>query len=112
MRKMRSKIIVAGILLIAGMIYTPVIMAQSTDTEETEKVRKNWDELMHYAVIGRLDLAKEFGQALLESEPDPVFLLRLAESDRYTNSYRNLNIMQGDPDLQEIATTILKLLVI
>ncbi|MFC1783050.1 hypothetical protein ACFL02_05640 [Planctomycetota bacterium] len=40
-----------------------------------------WDDFMHYARIGRFDLAEKFGQALLKSEPDPELMLELAESE-------------------------------
>lgn len=80
---------------------TPGMAAQS-DTEPL------WDDLMHYALIGKWDLAKGYGQALLDSQPDPVVLFRLAESDRYADAYRTLGLLQADSPLKAIADEILK----
>jgi CheY-like chemotaxis protein/HEAT repeat protein len=110
MGKKRGKWIVAMALLMAMCVSAPAVLAQTTAKDPQEQVRQNWDELMHYTLIGRLDLAKEFGEALVASSPDPVYLLSLAESDRYTDSYRNLNILQKNADLAEMAGKILKLL--
>ncbi|KPK75083.1 MAG: hypothetical protein AMJ79_12550, partial [Phycisphaerae bacterium SM23_30] len=68
-----------------------------------------WDDFMHYAHIGRFDLAQDRGRALLKIEPDPELMLELAESERYQYSYRSLALMQENEALRDIATEIFKL---
>ena len=70
---------------------------------------KNWDEMMHYAMIANFDLAKGYGEALLKLDPDPSQLLSLAESDRYGPPYRNLVLMQRNTPLRGVVNGILKL---
>ena len=41
------------------------------------ELKDDWDDFLHYTKIGRYDLAKSYGQAILDSEPDPVALLNL-----------------------------------
>ena len=72
--------------------------------------QKHWDEMMHYIAIGRWDLARGHGEALLLQNPDPQQLLDLAESPRYANSYRNLALLKADSNLADIADQVLKLI--
>jgi hypothetical protein len=46
-----------------------------------QSVEENWNDFLHYTKIGRLDLAKGYAQALLESDPDPLELLSLREEN-------------------------------
>jgi len=43
-----------------------------------QTLEDNFNDLLHYTVIGRLDLAKGYAQAIVESKPDPVALLELS----------------------------------
>lgn len=70
---------------------------------------KNWDEMMHYAMIANFDLAKGYGEALLKLDPDPLQLLNLAESDRYGPPYRNLVLMRKNTSLKNVVNGILEL---
>ncbi len=110
MGKQCGRWIVAAALIMSVCVSTPAVLAQPAEKDPGDQVRQSWDELMHYSLIGRLDLAKEFGEALIASNPDPVYLLSLAESERYTDSYRNLTTLQKNPELAEMAGKILKLL--
>jgi len=42
---------------------------------------ESWNDLLHYAAIGRLDLAKGHAQAVLDSQPDPIELLELSQAN-------------------------------
>ena len=97
--------------LVAGLLWpVPSTWGQPPDENDTDiQTRQYWGELMHYALIGRLDMAEQYGRALLELEPDPVILLELAESDRYANSYRHLALIQEQQGLQDVIATLLKL---
>ncbi len=46
-----------------------------------ETLEENWNDFLHYTVIGRLDLAEGFGQKIVHSEPDSLELLELSESN-------------------------------
>ncbi|MHC4329206.1 MAG: HEAT repeat domain-containing protein [Planctomycetota bacterium] len=46
-----------------------------------QTVKDNFDEFLHYTVIGRLDLAKGYAQALLASNPNPEELLDLSKEN-------------------------------
>lgn len=44
-------------------------------------LEENWNDFLHYTKIGRLDLAKDYARVVLASNPDPVELLALSESN-------------------------------
>lgn len=70
---MLSKRTITAILAIA-------IFAVTTGFGQT--LEDNWNDFLHYTKIGRFDLAKGYAQAVLDSNPDPVELLALSESNR------------------------------
>ena len=63
---------VAAILAI-GLLTATAGFAQSLE--------ENWNDFLHYTKIGRLDLAKGYAQAVLESDPDPLELLSLSKEN-------------------------------
>ena len=46
-----------------------------------QSLEENWNDFLHYTKIGRLDLAKGYAQAVLESDPDPLELLSLSKEN-------------------------------
>ena len=46
-----------------------------------QSLEENWNDFLHYTKIGRLDLAKGYAQAVIESNPDPLELLSLSEEN-------------------------------
>ncbi len=108
----KQKVLVLGMVT---MMLLPVLaaFAQTTDdnndTELIEQTRQYWDELLHYCLIGRWDLARDRGRALLDLDPDPTLLLNLAQSDKYTDSYRNLSLLEKDTPVKDIALAVMKL---
>jgi len=42
---------------------------------------ENWNDFLHYVKIGRLDLAKGYGQAVINSRPEPAALLKLSQEN-------------------------------
>ncbi len=46
-----------------------------------QSVEDNWNDFIHYVKIGRFDLAQGYGQALIESDPDPLELLELSQEN-------------------------------
>ena len=99
------------VFLSLALSFGNALDAQSTSaqTDKATQTRESWDEMMHYALIGRWDLAQGYGQALLQSDPDPVVMLDLAQSERYANSYKTLALMQTNTPLKGIAEGVLKL---
>ena len=100
-------------LLLSGVFLGVSVCAygqtpQEADTAKAEQTAFYWDELMHYAVIARWDLAEDNGRNLLGLDPDPVVLLDLAESEKYADSYRNLSLLKQNTPLEGIATEVLK----
>ncbi len=70
---MSIKRTVAAILAL-GLVTTISIAAE-------QSLEGNWNDFLHYTAIGRLDLAKGYAKAVLGSNPDPVALLELSESN-------------------------------
>jgi HEAT repeat protein len=62
-----------GVILAAGLFVVSVCFGAT--------LKENWDDYLHYTKIGRLDLAKGYAQAVLESNPDPLELLSLSEEN-------------------------------
>jgi HEAT repeat protein len=60
-------------ILAVGLFMTSAGFAQGLE--------ENWNDFLHYTKIGRLDLATSYAEAILDSDPDPVELLRLTEEN-------------------------------
>jgi len=87
----------------------PDLADQTGQPAQPDQTSKYWDDLMHYALIGKWEPALWNAQALIKSNPDPVQLLDLAESTRYADHYRNLTLLQQGTPLQDVAGQIVKL---
>ncbi len=59
------------LVLIVGFLVAGVSFA--------ENLGEDWGDFLHYTKIGRFELAKGFGQSVIDSKPDPVELLALSE---------------------------------
>lgn len=46
-----------------------------------QTLEENWNDFLHYTTIGRLDLARGYAQAVIDSNPDPLKLLALSENN-------------------------------
>jgi len=62
-----------GVILAVGLFVVSISFGQT--------LKENWNDFLHYTKIGRLDLAKGYAQAVLESNPDPLELLTLSEEN-------------------------------
>ena len=71
---------------------------QPADAEgkAAEQIESDWNDFLHYTMIGRFDLAQGFGQRLLEGKPDPLVLLDLSEQN--PKGYQLLLKMQEDSE--------------
>jgi hypothetical protein len=85
-----------GVLVVSGLLMA-------------NEVEENWNDFLHYTKIGRFELAKSYGQQLVDSQPDPTQLLDLAEANQ--EGYRLLLKMHADSDeLREVSGQILDLI--
>ncbi len=82
--------------------------AAAQDKQGTaDQTAKYWADFMHYSLIGNFELAQYNAQQLIDSNPDPVAVLNLAENSRYADAYRNLSLMQNNTEqLKEQARQI------
>ncbi len=108
-RTMTGRICIAGCLVVLLMSTFVQAQAIGNSSPNTKAVTENWDNMLHYALIGKWDLARSYGQALLDSNPDPLLLLKLSESQRYADAYRNLTLLGGKTPLHKLALQVLKL---
>lgn len=83
--------------------------AAPQEAPSAKAIKNDWNDFLHYTLIGRFDLAQGFGQRLLDSKPDPLLLLELSEEN--PRGYELLLKVQADSDqLREIAEGILKVI--
>jgi hypothetical protein len=68
---------VAAILVI-GCCVVGAGFAES----QPQSLADNWGDYLHYVKIGRFDLAKGYGQAVLQGNPDPAELFKLVEANQ------------------------------
>ena len=64
-----------ALVLFIGCVIVGAGFAQDRDLAD------DWNDYLHYVKIGRLDLAKGYAQAVLQSNPDPVTLLELSQDN-------------------------------
>ncbi len=69
---------IAAVALIIGCCVVGTGFAQG----QPQTLAENWNDFLHYTKIGRFDLAKGYGRAVLESNPDPAELFKLVEDNR------------------------------
>ncbi len=102
------------ILILIICLSLTVIAPTQSFGQTSDDVRKatkiNWDEFMHYTLIGQWDLALGFGQTLVALDPDPIQVLNLAQSPRYANSYKTLNTLKAKDEMAVVANDILALI--
>ena len=63
------------LVLVIGCVIVGAGFAQERDLAD------DWNDFLHYTKIGRLDLAKGYAQAILQSQPDPIALLELSQDN-------------------------------
>jgi HEAT repeat protein len=68
-------------------------------TASAQSLEDNWNDFLHYTKIGLLDLAAGYAKAVIESNPDPVQMLTLAE-DNPQGYAIVLRVKQTAPDAE------------
>jgi len=64
-----------AVVLVIGWLVTGAGFAQERTLGD------DWNDFLHYAKIGRFDLAKGYAQAILQGQPDAVALLELSRAN-------------------------------
>jgi len=90
------KWVVLAILMVGSTLYAATL-------------EENWNDFLHYAAIGRFDLAQSYGEQIVESQPEPTALLDLADAN--PDGYRLLKKMHESSDeLRDISGQVLALI--
>jgi HEAT repeat protein len=69
-------------------------------------LESDWNDLLHYTTIGRLDLAKGYGESLLAGNPDPLQLLSLSEENPQGYALL-LKLSSSKNELTDVAAKVL-----
>lgn len=93
------------------IIAIAVILLFSTTGVLAQSLEDNWNDFLHYTKIARLDLAKDYAQVVLNSNPDPVELLSLSEANpRGYAILLKANENPHDTELAELSSRILDII--
>ncbi|HUT30353.1 MAG TPA: HEAT repeat domain-containing protein [Sedimentisphaerales bacterium] len=92
-----------AVIFAAGVLAAAACIAQSLED--------HWNDYLHYALIGRLDMAKANALAIIESKPDPVALHDLSQANPqgYALLLRAKDTPH-DPELAELSTKLWELI--
>jgi len=77
-------------MLVIGCFFVGTGFAQNAGAsaavgglqQPSRSLADNWNDFLHYTKIGRLDLAKAYAKAVLQSNPDPAELFKLVEDNQ------------------------------
>ena len=92
-------------LMFCGLciLLSPLIVKGQSSVED------DWNDFLHYTVIGRFDLASGFAQKIIDSNSDPVTLLKLSEDN--PRGYAILvRVSSNNPEIAPLATKILDII--
>lgn len=83
--------------------------AWAEQTGDKQNLKDNWNDFLHYTVIGRFDLAAGYAQKIIDSNADPLALLSLSEEN--PRGYAILvKVHAGNPELAPLAAKILDII--
>jgi HEAT repeat protein len=101
---MFSKKAITGILII--IVLFPI--TAFAEKAEQNAVTNNFNDLLHYLTIGRLDLAKATATELLKANPDPVYLFNLAgDNPQSTTVLQKAAENEFDSELAELCSKVI-----
>jgi hypothetical protein len=78
-------ILFIGCLVVgAGFAQNPAGSPSATVAggQAQQTLADNWNDFLHYTKIGRFDLAKGYGQAILQNKPNPAELFGLVQANQ------------------------------
>ncbi|MHC4501021.1 MAG: hypothetical protein ACYS21_18120 [Planctomycetota bacterium] len=91
-----------AVILAVGLLAAGLSSAQRLEGKPT--LEDNWNDFLHYTLIGRFDMAEGFALAILESDPDPVELFALGQKNQ--QGYKLLSRAKENvhqPDLAKLS---------
>ncbi len=94
-----------NILVLCGLciLLNPLILKGQSSLQD------DWNDFLHYTVIGRFDLAAGFAQKIIDSNSDPLELLKLSEDN--PRGYAILvRVHANNPELAPLAAKILDII--
>lgn len=72
-------------------------------------LESDWNDFLHFTAIGRFEIARSYGESIIDSDPDPVRLLELSKEN--ARGYSILMRVYNDNDeLRDVASKILDLI--
>lgn len=100
---MKNKVVA----ILSCLVFGSFVLAQQPKNEQI--LKDNWNDFLHYTVIGRFDLASGYAQKIIESNPDPVALLSLSEEN--PRGYAILvRVHANHPEIAPLAAKILDII--
>ena len=73
-----------------------------------DELEDSWGDFLHYAAIGKFDLARGYASKILDSDPDPVKVLALSDAN-YRGYRLLLRLEDHSEELGEVAGQLLEL---
>ncbi|HSV26566.1 MAG TPA: HEAT repeat domain-containing protein, partial [Sedimentisphaerales bacterium] len=96
----RMTIVVAFVVL---SVLAPVTRAQD--------IEKDWTSFLHYAAIGRFDMAVAHGNSILQAQPQPAQMFRLSEENpRGYAALLDMKARSRNEELVDIAGRLLNII--
>ncbi len=94
MRKFNATVGIAIVLVLA--LTAGSVFAQRTDAPAgKEKLPALWDHFLHYILMARPDIAKSYGQAIIDAKPAPRDLYNLSVKDEKGRAASSLILARG-----------------
>ncbi len=94
-----------NILVLCGLciLLNPLILKGQTSLQD------DWNDFLHYTAIGRFELAAGFAQKIIDSNSDPLDLLKLSEDN--PRGYAILvRVHANNPEIAPLAAQILDII--
>lgn len=94
-----------NVLVFCGLciLFNPLIVNGQSSLQD------DWNDFLHYTAIGRFDLASGFAQRIIDSNSDPLELLKLSEDN--PRGYAILvRVHANNPELAPLAAKILDII--
>jgi HEAT repeat protein len=107
--QMRKILTFCGLCLIIASASFTVNAEPNQPTSSSKQLADDWNDFLHYTVLGRYDLAGGFAQKVIDSNPDPLALLKLSEDN--PKGYAILvKVHANNPQLAPLAAKILEII--
>ncbi len=65
-------------LMLSALLFSGICVAQD---EVQGDLESNWEDFLHYSMIGRIEMARGYAENILNSDPDPLKLLGFVEEN-------------------------------